>query len=308
MKGSEMSLTSTEIDLAYRLILEREPSETEVAHVAAQYDDLMTLRRAFLNSEEFGRKYNRMRATADAQMPPVLVHLHLPKTAGTSLAEALSAEPALQPNAMYHDDNLDELRALPRPERRKLRYVRGHLSMGAGEALGVPYRYLCMLRRPGPRIFSFYQFVRRTRTHPAHALLNEQNMSFGDYLEYSVGAVNHRLELDNGQMRRLSGEFRHASLGQETRLLRLALHKVLAPDVILGMVERIDQLIERLVAEGYLSSTDVKRVNISPNPDLYESAVASLTDDQRLIFDSYIGWDSYFYDVCEALLFPPGGE
>lgn len=298
------TLPETEISQAYRLLLDRAPSTEEVASMGRQHTELQSLRTALLGSDEFAKKYAKLREQSEARRRPALVHLHVPKTAGTTLARALAKEPELQPELVIHDDTLADLRKMPRHRRLGLRYVHGHLSMGAGEALGAPYRYLCVIRRPGPRIFSFYQFIRRSRKHPAHELLTEKDMSFGDYLEYSVETMAHRLELDNGQIRRLAGEFRRPSLGQETRLLKTALHHALSPTMLFGFVEHLDSLLQTLADEGYLSGTGIEALNTSPNSDLYDSSVDALSPDQKRIFDSYTAWDSYFYDVSRALLLP----
>ena len=296
-----MSLTERQVKLAYRLVLGRGPSDEETAHMISQYSTVRELRIAFLSSAEFERNYARFQEKLYSDRPATLVHLHIPKTAGTTLAEALSTTEALQPNMIVHDNTLDELRALPRQKRRALRYIRGHLSMGAGEAIGFPYRYMCLIRRPGPRIFSFYQFIRRTRTHPSFAELTEKNMSFGDYLEYSIENIPHRLELDNGQVRRLAGVFDHSGLGRETELLRTALYTVLDPKMLFGFVEDIDSFLQKMVTEGYLASTEVRTLNVSPNSDQYQASLEALTPKQRDIFDSYTAWDSYFYDTCQQL-------
>lgn len=300
-----MSVTQTEVDLAYRLILGRKPSTDEVNAMVGQHENVASLRAAFLNSPEFENKFSQMVSQADAQFSPTLVHLHIPKTAGTTLAEALSKMPAMQPFKVVHDGTLDELRAMPKPHRRALRYVRGHLSMGAGEVLGTPYRYLSLIRRPGPRIFSFYQFIRRTRSHPTFNLMTERNMSFGDYLEYSQTSVAHRLELDNGQIRRLAGRFDDPdSLGRESALLRAALHNALSPKMLFGFVEHFDDYIQMLVDQGYLPDAQVEKFNVSPNSSTYDDSVLALNPTQRRIFDDYTAWDSYFYDVCMGVLLP----
>lgn len=296
-----MSLSEQTVKMAYSVILGRDPSDEETAHMIGQHANLGELRHAFLSSAEFEQKYTRFREQLYADRPETLIHLHIPKTAGTTLAEALSKTETLQPNMIVHDHALDELRALPRQKRRALRYIRGHLSMGAGEALGFPYRHMCLIRRPGPRIFSFYQFIRRTRTHPSFQDLDSADMSFGDYLEYSVEHVPHRLELDNGQIRRLSGVFDHNSLGRETQLLKTALYTVLDPKMLFGFVEDIGTFIEKLVAEGYLANAELENLNVSPNSNQYQSSLDALTPAQRTIFDSYTAWDSYFYEVCQQI-------
>ena len=300
------AVNENHVRLGYRLMLNRMPSADEVGQMLPKASTLPELRHAFLNSDEFDQKYARLKAERDAKRAPVLVHLHIPKTAGTTLAEAFAKEPGLQPQMVIHDETLQQLLDMPANQRRALRYVRGHLNMGAGEALGVPYRYLSTIRRPGPRIYSFYRFILRNRLHPSHRALVDAKMSFGDYLEFSRIEVPHRIEIDNGQIRRLAGQLGDRQFGREQTYLPLALHHVLNPTTIFGYVEHFDALLRRLVAEGYLSTPEIPANNVSPAGEGagYDDAVAALNASQRAIFDAYTVWDNYFYDLCLTLL-PP---
>ena len=131
-------------------------------------------------------------------------------------------------------------------------------------------------------------------------------MSFGAFLENSVGSELHRLELDNGQMRRLAGETTTAGFGQEQTLLARALHTALAPDMIFGFAEQTPALLDRLSKErpdlAPASSPSVPDTTESKD---YEKALAKLTKDQRQIHEAFTAWDRYIYDVCSAVLFPP---
>ena len=287
------------IRLAYGLFLDRDPSDAEVAQMSARASGVRALRRAFLLSEEFDQKYARLKTERDGSHLPVLVHVHSPRTAGTTLAEAFAREPHLQPQAVVEDQTL---RAMPAARRRALRYVRGHLNMGAGDVLGGPCRHLTLIRRPGPRIYSFYRFIQRIRNHPAHQAVAA--MGFGDYLDHSQMQASHRIEIDNGQIRRLAGQLGDHQFGREQSYLPLALHHVLNPATIFGFVEHFDALTRRLVAEGYLSTAEIPAVNRAPEGEGYEAAVAGLTEAQRALFEAYTVWDNYFYELCLTML-PP---
>lgn len=52
-----MPVTFDQTKLAYQLILGRDATEAEVNHATSKHSDLASLRRTFLNSEEFFRKY-----------------------------------------------------------------------------------------------------------------------------------------------------------------------------------------------------------------------------------------------------------
>lgn len=297
-----MSLSLDEITTAYECILGRSPNTRELENASKRFASLSALRTAFLNSDEFDKKYERLREDLFGQDEPTLIHLHIPKTAGTSLANTLSVLPRMQPNKIVHNGTLADLRAMPRGQRRKLRYIRGHLSIGAGDAFGLPYRYLCVLREAGPRIFSFYQFINRTRTHPAFAAVNGANMTFGDYLEFSQSHPHHSVEINNGQVRRLSGESNAKSIGDEARLFRAALHTISTPSMILGVVEHLDLLLKTLVDQGYLQTEDVRQDNRSPNSDLYKAQVAALTPKQAAIFEECTAWDTSLYNIALSLV------
>lgn len=298
-----MSLTTTEITLAYELLLNRHPTDAELANMMQHHQTLASLRTAFMNSDEFDKKYLEHAQESAGDGGPTLLHLHIPCTAGTTLARALSQNPKMKPNMICHDRSMQPIRRMSRPKRQELRYLRGHLMMGAGDLMGTPYINMCLIRKPGPRLFSFYQAILRTENHPAHKALTENEMSFGDYLEYSVNHVRHRMELDNGQVRRLSGHFTEESIGHERLLLQLALHHALSPQNLIGFVEHFDSFADRLVEEGYLPQAKLEKFNVSPGDStLYDKVIRKLTSAQRDIFDSYIAWDDYLYTVCETLM------
>jgi hypothetical protein len=295
-------LKPEEVTLAYQLLLNRQPSDQEVTNVSGRHDNIQALRNMFLHSEEFKMGYAKILDRQLHRAEPTLIHIHIPKAAGTSLAKALEAENQLQPNRIIHHGNRAELLKQSREARLKLRYIRGHLFMGVGEYFDVPHRYLCILRKPGPRIYSFYQFVSRTNTHPMFKILREKNMNFGDYLEATMTNGMSRGEVDNGQVRRISGYHTTGGFGREAQLLQRAVNNLFAPNVIFGVVEKLGILVDILVAERFLSTSDIEKRNVSPNSEQYEGAVASLNPKQRQIFEKFIAYDTILYGLCEHLV------
>lgn len=305
-----MALAREEIVLAYRFLLNRAASEAEVDHMAKHFADTQSLRKAILLSDEFTGRLELMVREREALQPPTLIHVHIPKTAGTTLVNALASEEAMKPSALVHDHMLPELAAMPMARRRALRYVYGHLDMTVGSVFGAPHRLLCVIRRPGPRIYSFYRFILRTKDHPSHAQVRGLNLSFGDYLDYSLDHTNHRLEIDNGQLRRLSGNLNDGKFDISHSYVVPALHAVTMTQMILGYAEQMDTLLERLRAEGYLSATKVRNQNVAPKDSgamSYEAALAALTESQKAVFNDFTVWDNYFYDLCMTIL-PPAKQ
>jgi len=295
-----MPLSASDVATAYRLILERTPAPEEAASVAAQYEKLGTLRQDLLNSEEFQRKYTQIQGSFLKQIKPVLIHLQIPEAVDPELFTQLYAAEALQPATSADNDSFAALCTAPRPERRKLRYVFGDLAAGAGQDLGLPHIYLCTIAPPGPRIYRIYR--------AACSGDEGTDMSFGTYLEYSLDSPPHRLELDNGQIRRLAGATTLDSLGREKELLANALHAALAPEMLLGFWGVGMALAPQLAQRGFPLEDTAPPSAPPSTPDStdadYTAALAALDKTARTIFDSYTAWDSYFYDVCSALLSP----
>lgn len=98
---------------------------------------------------------------------PVLLFMHIPKTAGTSLRGAL--EPAYSAGErlyLYPAADLAgaveprEFAQLPPPQRRRLRFIMGHFAWGIHESVPGPCRYVTMLRDPVDRVASLYYHFR----------------------------------------------------------------------------------------------------------------------------------------------------
>lgn len=302
-----MSVTPDIIRSSYDALLGRAPTGEELEMLTKRHATVPALRQAIFNSDEFTRRVADMRARAQADRPPLLIHLHIPRTGGTSLTEVLLAQERLQAARMLQQGEIPVYLKTPRADRLALRYLHGRLDMGVGEALDVPHCYLCAIRRPGPRIHSVFGFIRRTPAHPTYAIVTDRKMSFGDFLEYSTTAPALRLELDNGQVRRLSGETGRAGLGQERALLARALHGATSPQMILGLTERLGALADDLVAAGYLGTASLPSLEASPAGEGYERAVGGLTPAQADILAAYSAWDDYLHEVC-AMLREPGEE
>jgi hypothetical protein len=304
-----MPLNPAEAETAYRLILERTPSPEEIANAVNQHDKLGALRHMLLNSEEFYRKFDTIREGFLKRINPVLVHLHIPEAVDPMLFSQLAAAQDLQPATPADPDSFSALCAKPRHERLKLHYIYGDLTAGAGDALNLPFMHLCTIARPGPRLYRLYR--------AACDAQGASKMSFGTYLEYSLDSLVHRLELDNGQVRRLAGPPDASEFGREKELLARAFHHAFSPDMIFGFFEDTAALARRLGDEGLMTSqppdtaptTDEKTSEDGSTADHeFTRALDALGKDARIIFDAYTAWDTYFYDVCRALLSTTSAE
>ncbi len=270
------------------------------------------LRRTFLLSEEFAARFAAMRPqrdTADRQphtasSPPLLVHLHVPKTAGTSLTQILASNFQDGEKLALDAGQREILAGLPVSTRNRIRLVFGHLWHGIGRELGRRTVYICAIRRARPRLLSYFNYIKRRSDHPMHTFLTERNMEFGDFLEFCVDEENQRIEVDNSQIRRISGSFTHADIGNEAALLRDAIGNAFSPDMVVGLTEKFDELLATLVTQELIKKYQPTRENAAPEPASIEEAETKLTSRQLEILETFTHWDDTFYNICEQFLLP----
>ncbi|MEM6477431.1 MAG: hypothetical protein AAF647_00145 [Pseudomonadota bacterium] len=302
--------------LAHALILGRRASPAELDACQASGIDRQGLRAALLGSAEFQAQLAHQSAPADAETAAPaptkpaptpdtitpdtitpdapLLFLHIPKTAGTTLGQLLKTA---HPEAAWLDGLAvaRRLRAMAPEARARLDIIQGHVPHQTGELIAGPKRYLTVLRMPGPRLLSYYNYIARAPDHPDHA--RARALSFGAYLEASLESPL-RPWLDNTQMRLIAGRDGPEWIGAEARLLEHAIAHIAAPDMRFGFSETFDAFQAELVAEGLLPAVSGTRHNAAPFPADLEEALAALTAPQRAIFDAYIRWDSWFYDIA----------
>lgn len=300
-----MGLSRSDIELSYELFLGRAPSEQEIDRVRKNQSSLDSLRNLFLKSDEF-RKVRGSVKTSDKSYKSAkktIIHLHVPKSAGSSLSRLLANDTTANGRITVGDNTLKQLTNLPVARQRELTLIFGHLRHGIAKKLPQQCHYVSVLREPGPRVLSFYRYVERTDHHPLYETVHGQKMSFGDFLEFTEATPKFRMEVDNGQIRRLGGDMANSSLGRENALLRRALHNVFAPNFTYGLTEYFDNFQKRLVRQGLLSASKSIRENAAGVPGDLTAALAELTPAQRAIYDSYIRWDTQFYDICKTVYF-----
>src|SRR5690606_22679639 len=105
---------------------------------------------------------------------------------------------------------------------------------GVDRLIPQPSIYLCLLRPPAARILSFYRYVLRTSNHPLHEECRSKNMSFGDFLCFAERNTSLRVELDNGQIRRIAGRSGSDSLGQEGEIYEQAMVNIFSENMLFG--------------------------------------------------------------------------
>lgn len=179
---------------------------------------------------------------------PLLIHLHLPKNAGTTFSRMLKVKLLMPPwRVLRHavilgfyfvpglDPRVQRINDLPERKKKKVRFFEAHCGWGIHERLPQPSAYLTVIREPIDRTLSVFFFRKQQGKLPQETKLEDWIAVRPDQAVWHV---------DNGQVRYLAGEqgqILDVPIGQVTRQ-HLDLAKARLADMFyVGIMERFDE-------------------------------------------------------------------
>jgi hypothetical protein len=167
-------------------------------------------------------KVARLTARPCARRHTVLF-MHIPKTAGTALREAIAANYRQSELAYLYPSPpgflMADLRALPLEQLRGLRMVIGHFQFGMHDWLPTAAEYITIVREPVARVLSQYRFLCQTQgagpVPPLEQLLErELSVNFDNAMVRCFAGVDEREYgpgcLNEGHYRRAVSNMRQA--------------------------------------------------------------------------------------------------
>lgn len=295
-----MPIETDDIVVAYRLFLGREASQAEIRSMLLNIKDMAELRRVFFESPEFQTQLGLNRRNA-GQNPEAVIHIHVPKTAGTSLNEILRRNYASDAVMQIAIHEMGRILSLPPEDRRRVKVLMGHLQFGVARHLPQNSVYVAVLRDPGQRIFSFYRFILRNNNHPLHREFHEGKLSFGGFLRRALDDQAIRLEIDNGQTRRLAGQMLVPDVDYRA-MFATAMRNIALPEMIIGTTERFEALLYTLWTRGLIADADNRFENVGGEADSFAAAVDDLDTEERGLMESYCYWDRLLHQAANLLV------
>lgn len=195
------------------------------------------------------------------------------------------------------------MKNIPEVERKKIKFLHGHISFGVDEYLPNSSIYITMLRNPVERIISHYYYVLRNPNHYLYDQVVSQNMNLKDYVSSGISE-----ELQNDQTRRLSGIFQKSLNSEQnpTDMLEIAKINLKEKIGVFGLTEIFDEsllLFQRKIGFQdifYFKQNSTK--NRTKKQDIPENVIQTIKDNNQLdielyqyasdLFDSYITQES----------------
>lgn len=173
-----------------------------------------------------------------------LIFLHIPKAAGSTLHPVLERHYSKRIRYTLPPGQTDRIESLSPGELQRIRLLKGHMPFGLHTYLQGRSRYITLLRHPAERVVSHYYYVKRRPAHELHQLVTG-GISLTDYASAGLSG-----ELDNGQVRLLSGHDQDIPCGQCARdLLDTAKSNIEQHFAVVGLTERFDESLVLMAIE-----------------------------------------------------------
>ncbi len=185
-------------------------------------------------------------ATPQTAVPQdnLLIFLHIPKTAGTTLGLILRNQ--YLPHATLRTDGYSQVAGLTPQQRRDMRLLLGHFPFGGHQYFPQPATYITLLRDPVERILSRYCHVLRDLQggNPSHHPWpwEKQDLALSDYLQLGFG------ERDNWQTRMLAGAAATSAASDacDREIFEQAKRNLTTRFAVAGLTERFEESVVML--------------------------------------------------------------
>jgi Sulfotransferase family len=221
---------------------------------------------------------------------PTLIHIHIPKTAGTTINTLLGDAIRGKHFAYSLPGHRKMFEAMSQDERDRIDFIFGHFPYGLHKFFTRPVRYIASLREPRQRLLSFYHYVLSTESHPKHELVKEKTSDFSSFLRLALKDQDIRAEVDNVQVRMIAGKME--LLDEYDGVLAAAFANIVAGDFFVGDMERVGEFTACLEHGLQLKCGPIPRLNASTQSVSFEEEMARLAPDVRDILERFCRWDS----------------
>lgn len=228
-------------------------------------------------------------------MDEIIFFLHLPRTAGTTLNAVLHENfPPEAILSIYAKEDYQRCRMLDAEVLERTRLIEGHLNPESFEPprlYGRPLRMFTLLRHPLERLVSEYVFQKSWPSNHLYAYLNENRISFQEYLTSDAPLLKFRGK--NFVSHCLAGVF--AQDRDMDEVLALAKKHLEESFCLVGIQERFDESLLLLAEEIGLRKLHYERRNM-----LRPGAASGIGEEDRALAAELNSADMELYAyACE---------
>ncbi len=212
-----------------------------------------------------------------------VVFLHIPKTAGTTMASSLvinyPPERTINMDFAFGRPVADIEDRIPPERRARLRLLWGHLPYGVHRYIPRPCRYITVLRNPIARGISAYKYIRNNPRHWDHQRVVEERIDMAGFFANDELMEKRR----NRQTRQLCnnqvGEMDREDLEEAKRNLERFL--------VVGLTERFEETFVLVRRALRLRIPFYVTRLVSPQMSVSERAIGLIREQNQLDLELY---------------------
>ena len=210
-------------------------------------------------------------------MKDLFIHLHIPKTGGTTLRDIIQRQYRSEKILMIPklDESEDILKEVSTSQINQLKLIQGHLKYGIHNHFHRRAKYFAIIRDPINRVLSTYYYVLSQKNNPQNLSTSNNQMTIYDYVQSGVNPF-----LINGQTQLISGKTGNIDnpIIKSEELFSLAKENIANDFLFLGITEMFDETI--LILKNMLGwhmpyYSIANRTKNKPNYDAVDPTVIS---------------------------------
>jgi len=206
----------------------------------------------------------------------MILHLHIPRTGGSSIDAMLSAA-----GPLYHFRSLPEFWADLKAGRIRQPGMTGHFHHGLHEYFD-DWTYVVCLREPVSRVASLFRYIRANPGHRLHDLARRHGIA-----DIYRRHAHESRQLSNGQIRLLNPHHLAALPALRRRHLDCAMAALDDERAVFGLTEGLDDLLVRLTARLGLPRPAMTRLNATAPERLSDEDEAAIRENNALDLELY---------------------
>ena len=175
-------------------------------------------------------------------MKDLFIHLHIPKTGGTTLRDIIQRQYQAEKILMIPklDESEDILKEVSTSQINQLKLIQGHLKYGIHNHFHRRAKYFAIIRDPINRVLSTYYYVLSQKNNPQNLSTSNNQMTIYDFVQSGVNPF-----LINGQTQLISGKTGNIDnpIIKSEELFSLAKENIANDFLFLGITEMFDETI-----------------------------------------------------------------
>ena len=210
-------------------------------------------------------------------MKDLFIHLHIPKTGGTTLRDIIQrqyrSEKILMIPKLEESENI--LKEVSTSQINQLKLIQGHLKYGLHNHFHRRAKYFAIIRDPINRVLSTYYYVLSQKNNPQNLSTSNNQMTIYDFVQSGVNPF-----LINGQTQLISGKTGEIDnpIIESEELFSLAKENIENDFLFLGITEMFDETI--LILKNMLGwhmpyYSIANRTKKKPNYDAVDPTIIS---------------------------------